>query len=86
MSERKLIRDESTTTPTGATRRIMRWDDGSAAEIVTLPDTLPVIAESHRHVDMTRVTASQINRLECEAANDAQRVDLQSRWDEQWGS
>jgi hypothetical protein len=86
MSERKLIRDETTTTPTGATRRIMRWDDGSAAEIVTLSDTFPVIADSQRPVDMTRVSATQINRLECEAANDQQRVDLESRWDEQWGS
>ena len=86
MSERKLIKDETTTTPTGATRRIMRWDDGSAIESVTLPDTLPVFEDSQLPVDMTRVSASQINRLECEAANDAQRVDLQSRWDEQWGS
>jgi hypothetical protein len=86
MSERNLIRDETTTTPTGATRRIMAWNDGSAAEIVTLPDTFPVFAESQRPVDMTRVSAAQINRLECEAVSDQERVDLESRWDEQWGS
>jgi hypothetical protein len=86
MSERKLIRDETTTTPTGATRRIMRWDDGSAIESVTLPDTFPMIAESTRPIDMTRVSATQINRLECEAASEQERVDLESRWDEQWGS
>lgn len=86
MSERKLIRDETTTTPTGATRRIMSWDDGSAAEIVTLPDTLSAIAESTRPVDMTRVSATQINRLECEARSKQDRADLESRWDEQWGS
>jgi hypothetical protein len=64
----------------------MAWDDGSAAEIVTLPDTFPAIAEIQRPVDMTRVSAAQINRLECEAASEQVRVDLESRWDEQWGS
>ena len=86
MSERKLIRDETVTMPSGVRRRIMAWDDGSAFESVTLPDALPVVSRRKHPVDMTRVSAKQINRMECEASSEQERAHLESRWDEQWGS
>lgn len=86
MSNRNLIRDETTILPSGGKRRIMKWDDGSGIEIVSLPEPLPVIVESKRQIDMTRVSAAQISRLECDARSEQERSDLESRWDEQWGS
>lgn len=81
--EPNLVINETRMLPDGRIYFRRRYSDGFGCEGCYRPDADDV-PQPGMHMDMARVSASEINRMCCEATSEAERADLESRWDEVW--
>jgi hypothetical protein len=84
--DRTVIRDETSTSPTGAVRRVVEYSDGSRFEFVTMPTAGTIRVPMGGPLDISNVSAAGIARMEADAATENDRSELESRWDETWGT